>query len=135
MGLTLMLKRQRTQTRGGLHGLGLWWTFTAALVLGAAVIVAILENSRHVTVHYLAWHFSVSLIVVVLVTALIAVLLDEAGGLIWRRRRRSSIGRRSELNQLQAQQHRRERASLAAEPPAARAETAGQSAGPATRVI
>ena len=86
------------------HGLGFWWTFAAALVVFAALIVAIVQNSRHVRLHYLAWHVSVSLIVVILTTALIAVFLDEAGGLIWRSRRRARLGRRSELVQLRTQQ-------------------------------
>ena len=90
---------------GGPHGVGLWWTFAAALVVFAALIVAIVQNGRHVKLHYLAWHVDVSLIVVVLTTALIAVFLDEAGGLVWRRRRRARLGRRSELVQLRALQH------------------------------
>jgi len=86
------------------HGLGLWWTFGAGLVLAGAVIVAIVQNGDGVRLHYLAWQVNVSLIVVVLTTALIAVALDQVGGLIWRRRRRSRLVRRSELDQLRAQQ-------------------------------
>jgi len=69
-------------------------------VLGGAVIVAIAQNSHAVRVHYIVWHSSVSLIVVVLATALAAILLDEAGGLIWRRRRRARLARRDELTEL-----------------------------------
>lgn len=54
-------------------------------------------------VHYIVWHASVSLIVVVLATALAAILLDEAGGLIWRRRRRARLARRDELAELRTQ--------------------------------
>ena len=93
-----MIRRNVGRRDRGSHGLGLWWTFAAALVVFAALIVAIVQNSRHVRLHYLAWHVSVSLIVVVLTTALIAVFLDEVGGLVWRRRRRSRLGRRTELN-------------------------------------
>jgi uncharacterized integral membrane protein len=96
-------KRIRQSRDGrGHHGLGLWWTFSAGLVGGAAVIVAIVQNSRSVRLHYLAWHIDVSLIVVVLTTALVALTLDEVGGLIWRRRRRSLLARRSELDGLRA---------------------------------
>jgi uncharacterized integral membrane protein len=93
-----------SEGKGRASGLGLWWTFIAALVLVGAIIVAIVQNSRHVRLHYLAWHANVSLVVVVLTTALLAVFLDEVGGLIWRRRRRSRLGRRSELEQLRTQQ-------------------------------
>ena len=86
--------------RTRLRGLGVWWTFAGGLVVLAAVIVAVAQNSRHVRLHYLAWHTNVSLIVIMLTTALVAVLLDEVGGLIWRRRRRARNGRRSELERL-----------------------------------
>ena len=102
--------------KGSSHGLGFWWTFAVALVVFAALIVAIVQNSRHVRLHYLAWHVNVSLIVVVLTTALIAVFLDEVGGLIWRRRRRARLGRRSELEQLRTQQHLPEEAPSVPEP-------------------
>jgi uncharacterized integral membrane protein len=103
----------------GAHGLGFWWTFAAALVVFAALIVAILQNSRHVRLHYLAWHVNVSLIVVILTTALVAVFLDEVGGLIWRRRRRARLSRRSELEQLRTQQQPAEEVTSAPEEPGA----------------
>jgi|SRR5580692_526792 uncharacterized integral membrane protein len=100
-----MIGKRLLRRRGsGSRGLGVWWTFGAGLVAMAAVIVAIVQNSRHVRLHYLAWHLNVSLIVVLLTTALIAVLLDEAGGLVWRRRRRARLGRRSELLELRGRQ-------------------------------
>ena len=98
------------------HGLGFWWTFAAALVVFAAMIVAIVQNGRHVRLHYLAWHVNVSLIVVILTTALIAVFLDEVGGRIWRRRRRARLGRHHELAQLRTEQHRPDEAPIAPEP-------------------
>ena len=111
-----MIRRNHAaQEQGSSHGLGFWWTFAAALVVFGALIVAIVQNSRHVRLHYLAWHVNVSLIVVVLTTALIAVFLDEVGGLIWRRRRRARLGRRSELEQLRTQQHPPEEAPSAPE--------------------
>ena len=82
----------------------MWWTFAAALVLGAAIIIAIAQNSGSVRVRYIVWDSSVSLIVVVLTTALAAILLDQAGGLIWRRRRRARIARHHELEQFRAEQ-------------------------------
>jgi uncharacterized integral membrane protein len=93
-----LVHRSRRKARG--NGLGLWWTFAVGLVLGGALIVAIVQNSHHVRLHYLVWHLNVSLIVVVLTTALISLSLDEVGGLIWRRRRRSLLQRRQELEQL-----------------------------------
>src|SRR5471030_1727384 len=97
-----LLHRKAGKARG--HGLGLWWTFAAGLVFASAIVIAIFQNSKHVRLHYLAWHINVSLIVVVLTTALIALFLDEVGGLIWRRRRRAMLGRRIELEQLRTQQ-------------------------------
>jgi len=99
-----MIRRHVDRPDRGSHGLGLWWTFAVALVVFAALIVAIVQNGRHVRLHYLAWHVSVSLIVVVLTTALIAVFLDQVGGLVWRRRRRGRLGRRAELEQLRTEQ-------------------------------
>ncbi len=98
------------------HGLGFWWTFAVALVVFGAMIIAIVQNGRHVRLHFLVWQTNVSLIVVVLTTALIAVFLDEVGGLIWRRRRRSMLGRRSEFEQLRTQQHPPEEAPSVSEP-------------------
>jgi len=88
--------------RDGLHRVGWWWTFAAALVLVGVLIVAIAQNSRTVRIHYIVWESNVSLIVVVLTTALAAILLDEVGGLIWRRRRRTRLARRHELAELRA---------------------------------
>ena len=102
--------------RSSSRGLGFWWTFAAALVVFAAMIVAIVQNGRHVGLHYLAWHVNVSLIVIVLTTALIAVFLDEVGGLIWRGRRRSRVGRRTELEQLRTEQQLPEEALSTPEP-------------------
>jgi uncharacterized integral membrane protein len=102
--------------KGSSHGLGFWWTFAVALVVFGALIVAIVQNSRHVRLHYLAWHVNVSLIVVVLTTALIAVFLDEVGGLIWRRRRRARLGRHTELEQLRTRQQLPQEAPSVPEP-------------------
>jgi uncharacterized integral membrane protein len=100
---------------GHAAGRGLWWTFAAGLVVAAAILVAIVQNGRAVSLHYLVWDVHVSLIVVILTTALLAILLDEIGGLVWRRRRRAKVGRRSELERLRARQ----------EPAARRSSTAG----------
>ncbi len=117
--------------KAGASGLGLWWTFAAALVAAGAIIVAIVQNGRSVRVHYLAWHVDVSLIVVVLTTALAAILLDQAGGLIWRRRRRSRLDRRSELARLQARQPISDETRGPAEQPSPSAEVAEAGAHPA----
>jgi len=109
--------------QGGRHrsrssrGVGVWWTFAAGLVLVAAIIIAIAQNSGSVRVHYLVWGSSVSLIVVVLTTALAAILLDQAGGLIWRRRRRARNARRTELEQLRAERTTADEAPPATAPP------------------
>ncbi len=130
MRITTIGRGRVAHRRHGLHGLRLWWTFAAALVLGAAIIVAIVQNSDRVSLHYLAWHVDLSLIVVILATALIAVLLDEAGGLIWRRRRRSSLGRARELDRFHWRQQRTAAASPLEEPASPEVEH-GASMGPA----
>lgn len=101
---TMIRGRLVRKEQGSAQGLGVWWTFAAGVVAAAALLVAIVQNSQRVRLHYLAWHLNVSLIVVVLTTALVAVALDEIGGLIWRRRRRSMLRRRSELVELRAAQ-------------------------------
>ncbi len=106
------------------RGLGLWWTFAAALVVAAALIIAIAQNGAQVRVHYVVWQASVPLIVIVLTTALVALLLDEAGGLIWRSRRRAKLGRRNELAELRTTQRPPEPAA----PPLG---SSSQAAGPA----
>jgi uncharacterized integral membrane protein len=125
MRLVMIAKSRIRQRKPGLRGLGLWWTFTAALALVAAIIVAIVQNSRRVEVRYLGWRLNVSLIVLILATALIAVMLDEAGGLVWRRRRRSSLERQRELNQLRTPQDRSSEAPPLAEPGSPAAEATG----------
>lgn len=114
--------------RSSSPGLGFWWTFAAALVVFAGMIVAIVQNGRHVGLHYLAWHVNVSLIVIVLTTALIAVFLDEVGGLVWRRRRRSRLGRHTELEQLRTEQQLPEEAlsTLQPEPESQQMSTTGR---------
>ncbi len=112
----MMRRNLAGRKKGSSHRLGFWWTFAVALVVFGAMIVAIVQNGRHVRLHFLVWHTNVSLIVVVLTTALIAVFLDEVGGLIWRRRRRSRLGRRRELEQLRTQQQLPEEAPSVPEP-------------------
>ena len=121
----------RTHRGKRLRGLGVWWTFTAGLVLVAAVIVAIVQNSRHVGLHYLAWRLNVSLIVVILATALIAILLDEAGGLVWRHRRRSRLARQHELGEFRGLRRLADPAAPAAGPRSPRLEASSESQRPA----
>ena len=122
-----MIWHRPTERRAGaLRGLGLWWTFTAALLGAAALIIAIAQNGTRVRVHYVVWQASVPLIVIVLTTALVALLLDEAGGLIWRSRRRAKLGRRNELAQLRTGQRRPDPAA----PPNESSPQAAGAAGP-----
>jgi uncharacterized integral membrane protein len=102
----MIWNRRIDRPPGAARGLGLWWTFAAALVVAAALIIAIAQNGAQVRVHYVVWQARVPLIVIVLTTALVALLLDEAGGLIWRSRRRAKLARRNELAQLRTGQQR-----------------------------
>jgi uncharacterized integral membrane protein len=81
-------------------GTGLFWGLIVGLVLAVAVVILVAQNTGAVTIAFLGWDFSTSLIVVILGSLLIGVLLDELFGLVYRRRRRQTLRDREELNRL-----------------------------------
>ena len=87
------------------RGTGLSWTLVLALVVAAAIVVGVIQNSHGVRLDYLVWHGSVPLIAVLLATVVLTVALTSLVGVIWRRRRRHQLTESSELHELREQAH------------------------------
>ena len=85
------------------RGTGLSWTLVLALVMAAAIVVGIIQNSHGVRLDYLVWHGSVPLIAVLLATMVLTVALTSLVGVIWRRRRRQQLTDAVELLELRGQ--------------------------------
>ena len=85
------------------RGTGLSWTLVLALVMAAAIVVGIIQNSHGVRLDYLVWHGSVPLIAVLLATMVLTVALTSLVGVIWRRRRRQQLTDVVELLELRGQ--------------------------------
>ncbi len=81
-------------------GTGLFWGLIIGIVLAVGVLILAAQNTDNVTIAFLSWEFSTSLIVVILGGILIGVVLDEVFGLVYRRRRRRTLADRHELNRL-----------------------------------
>jgi uncharacterized integral membrane protein len=85
------------------RGTGLSWTLILALVMAAAIVVGVIQNSHEVRLDYLVWHGSVPLIAVLLATVVLTVALTSLVGVIWRRRRRHQLTASAELDELRGQ--------------------------------
>lgn len=81
------------------RGTGIYWGLIAGLVLAAAVIVGIVQNSQQVEVKYLGWTGHASLAVVLLAAVVATVALSTVTGVGWRRSRRQRLAQRDELEQ------------------------------------
>lgn len=81
-------------------GTGLFWGLIVGFILAVAVIVLAAQNTGDVTISFLVWEFSTSLIVVILGSILIGIVLDELFGLVYRKRRRRTLRERDELKRL-----------------------------------
>lgn len=81
-------------------GTGLFWGLIIGLILAVAVVILVAQNTGTVTISFLGWDFSTSLIVVILGSLLIGVLLDELFGLVYRKRRRQTLRDRDQLKRL-----------------------------------
>lgn len=81
-------------------GTGLFWGLIVGVILALAVVVLAAQNTGAVTISYLGWDFSTSLIVVILGSLLIGIVLDELFGLVYRKRRRRTLRDRDELKRL-----------------------------------
>jgi uncharacterized integral membrane protein len=78
-------------------GTGLFWGLIVGVLLATAVVILVAQNTGSISVAFLGWDFSTSLIVIVLVTLLVGVVLDELFGLVYRRRRRRVMNDRERL--------------------------------------
>jgi uncharacterized integral membrane protein len=85
------------------RGTGLSWTLVLALVMAAAIVVGVIQNSHGVRLDYLVWHGSVPLIAVLLATVVLTVALTSLVGVIWRGRRRHQMTDSAELGELRGQ--------------------------------
>jgi uncharacterized integral membrane protein len=81
-------------------GTGLFWGLIVGFILALAVVVLAAQNTGAVTISFLGWNFSTSLIVVILGSLLIGIVLDELFGLVYRKRRRRTLRDRDELKRL-----------------------------------
>ena len=81
-------------------GTGLFWGLIFGVILAVGVVILAAQNTDDVTVSFLGWDFSTSLIVVVLSSLLIGIVLDEIFGLVYRKRRRRTMRDRDELKRL-----------------------------------
>jgi uncharacterized integral membrane protein len=78
-------------------GTGLYWSLLLALVLGVAILIAIIQNLQPVELKYLVWDLHTPLIVVLLVTVFATVVLSTLVGVVWRRQRRRRLTEREKL--------------------------------------
>jgi uncharacterized integral membrane protein len=85
------------------RGTGLSLTLILALVMAAAIVVGVIQNSHEVRLDYLVWQGSVPLIAVLLATIVLTVALTSLVGVIWRRRRRQQLTDSAELHELRGQ--------------------------------
>lgn len=81
-------------------GTGLFWGLIFGVILAVVVVILAAQNTGAVTVSFLGWDFSTSLIVVILGSLLIGIVLDELFGLVYRKRRRRTMRDRDELKRL-----------------------------------
>ena len=81
-------------------GTGLFWGLIVGFILAVAVVILVAQNTGAVTIAFLGWDFSTSLIVVILGSLLIGIVLDELFGLVYRKRRRRALRDREELKRL-----------------------------------
>lgn len=78
----------RRRTRNGNGRTHIAWPFVIGVVLVAALVVFVAQNSQHVEFQWLWVHFDASLAVMLLVTALVASGVTALAGLVWRTRQR-----------------------------------------------
>lgn len=88
--------------RGRWRGTGIYWGLIAGLIMAAAVVVGVTQNSQRVEVKYVVWDGHASLAVVLLATVVATVALTTAAGALWRRSRRNRLTQRDELQSLRA---------------------------------
>jgi uncharacterized integral membrane protein len=83
-------------------GTGLFWSLIVGLLLGAALVILIFQNTQSVGVEFLWLEFTAPLIGLLLGTALATVILAEIVGVVVRRRRRRVLTEQEDLRRLTA---------------------------------
>lgn len=81
-------------------GTGLFWGLIVGFILALGVVILAAQNTGAVSISFLGWDFSTSLIVVILGSLLIGIVVDELFGLVYRKRRRRTLRDRDELKRL-----------------------------------
>lgn len=82
-------------------GTGLPWGYVVLVVVAAAVILFVVQNTDRVRVEWAFWDFDASLAGVVLVAMLAAVILTSLVGLAWRHSRRQTLTERERVRVLE----------------------------------
>lgn len=85
-------------------GTGPFWGLIIGVILAAGIVILAAQNTASVTIEFLGWDFSTSLIVVILGALLIGVVLDELCGLVYRSRKRRTLRDRDRLKRLERSQ-------------------------------
>ena len=83
-------------------GTGFYWPVVAGMLLAAAVVVLVFQNTESVRLEWLWLAVEAPLVVIVLVTILATGLFTEIFGWAWRRRRRRALSDREELRRLRS---------------------------------
>jgi uncharacterized integral membrane protein len=84
------------------EGTGILPAVVAGLVLGAAAVIFVAQNTKTVALHFLWLDFRTSPAVLVLATALLVVAASVIAGAMIRRRRRRLLQERQELERLRS---------------------------------
>ena len=95
-------ERRREQREHGYRGTGVWFSVVVALLVAAAFLVFVAQNTDGVNVQWTVWDVNVSLAAVVFGAMLLGSALTLALGAIWRIRHRRRLRERDELKRLRA---------------------------------
>jgi uncharacterized integral membrane protein len=87
-------------TRREYRGTGIIWGAVGLLLVVAALVVVVIQNSQNVEFDFLWFNTEMPLSVIVAVAVAVSLLVGEVVGFLWRRRRRSRLQEREELKRL-----------------------------------
>ena len=85
-------------------GTGWFWGLILGLLLAAAFVIFVFQNTQTVEVQWLGFTFTAPLIGLLLATALIAIIIDQVAGVLYRRRRRRVRSEREELERFRGKE-------------------------------
>jgi uncharacterized integral membrane protein len=84
------------------RGTGVYGAVVLGILLAAAIVVFVAQNTEGVRIEWIVWEASIALAALVLAAMLLAVVLSVIVGGIWRRRQRRIHSEREELERLRA---------------------------------